>query len=263
MKHAVTPPGLATQPAPPQDRPGQPVPRNIAALLVIVRTLLAFGRRLSATLERRAAKRSFSLIAQFFGTARLAVIRARIARGILRAEALEQLLLALAAGDDLLPCEPVWRPEREPRPPALRQATGRAANRPGPSPKPEESLELPTPEQMQADVRRGAIGQAIADICRDLGVAPGLCDSGFWTRLHQSIRLYGGDFSQYEGEMLMRQIDFVAELERERIFAFDWPDPALEGTGAILGFLIGTAPVSPVLALAAARMPAAAATGPP
>ena len=107
MKHADAPPGLATQHAPSQDRSGQPVPRNIAGLLAIVRILLAFGRHLSETLERRAAKRSFSLLAQFFGTARLPVILARISRGILRAEALEQVLLSLAAGGDLLPSEPV------------------------------------------------------------------------------------------------------------------------------------------------------------
>src|SRR5487761_2756414 len=88
---------LPTPQGPQPDRAGKPVPEGIAAVLVLVRILLEYGRHLAATLEHRATARSFSVIAQFFGTAQVPAILARIARGILRATALEHVLLARAA----------------------------------------------------------------------------------------------------------------------------------------------------------------------
>src|SRR5487761_2290533 len=104
--------GLSTPQGPKPDRAGKPVPEGIAAVLVLVRILLEYGRHLAATLEHRAAARSFSVIAQFFGPARLPAILARLSRGILRAMALESVLLARAArGRDLVFFQPRWRAE--------------------------------------------------------------------------------------------------------------------------------------------------------
>ena len=96
MNNAVTSAGLSTQPDPPQDGLGKSVPPNSADILAIVHVLLAYARHLSLTLERRSTAWGFSVIAQYFGTARLPVIRARLARGILRIMALQRVLLSRA-----------------------------------------------------------------------------------------------------------------------------------------------------------------------
>src|SRR3569623_1809450 len=96
MNNAVTSAGLATQPDPPQDRCGDAVPPNTANLHAVIPILLVFARHLSLSLDSRAARWGFSVFAQFFGTARLPVIRARLARGILRIMALLRVLLSRA-----------------------------------------------------------------------------------------------------------------------------------------------------------------------
>src|ERR1700733_6042447 len=102
MSAATTTPGLATLPDPPKDRPGKPVPERIAAMLSLVAVLAEYGRHLAATIEHRAIWRGFATIAQFFGTAALPVILAHIQRGLMRAVALERMLLRRATrGRDL------------------------------------------------------------------------------------------------------------------------------------------------------------------
>src|SRR5487761_2365822 len=190
--------GLPPPPDPSQDRLTKPMPEGIAAILVIVRILLEYGRHLTDTLEHRAAARSFSVIAQFFGTARLPAILARLSRGILRAMALESVLLARAArGRDLVVFQPRWRAEPSAPPPAPQPA----AEQKPPKPVRAELPEFPTLEQLQADIRRRPIGHAIADICRDLGVSPSLCESRFNTVLYQAIAWYRGNFPKYYKEI--------------------------------------------------------------
>jgi hypothetical protein len=103
MTTATTlPAGLASLPDPATDRTGKPVPERIAAVLSIVAILAEYGRHLAETVEHRALWRGFATIAQFFGTASLPVILAHIQRGLMRAVALERMLLRRAArGRDL------------------------------------------------------------------------------------------------------------------------------------------------------------------
>ena len=193
MRDADHTAGLPPQPDPPQDRPTKPVPPNIADLLVIVRILLGYGRHLAQTLERRAAGRGFATIAQFFGTARLPVIQAQLARGLLRAVALEQVLLARAArGRDLVfytRRDPDDRPPQpaHAQPPAVRRrATPAPAGpppRPGRAPRSRQSSHPGTANGATSAAARSAT--PIADICRDLGVAPTLCDGILWNALYQ------------------------------------------------------------------------------
>src|ERR1700744_132446 len=77
--------------------PTTPPLNNIALLLHATRTLLTYGRHLIQTVHRRAPAPSFNAIAACFGTANLSTILARLNRGILRAAALERVLLARAA----------------------------------------------------------------------------------------------------------------------------------------------------------------------
>src|ERR1700691_2944321 len=92
----------ASPPDPQPDRPGRtvparPIPACIAVLLQTVRIMLGFGRHLAETAMHRSASSDFNAIAACFGTSRLHVILAHLQRGLLRATALERLLLARAA----------------------------------------------------------------------------------------------------------------------------------------------------------------------
>src|ERR1700729_479018 len=96
-----TPPG-ASPPDPPQDSPATTLPHNISVILHAVGILLDYGRHLIETVRQRAAAPNFNAIAACFGTANLATILAHLNRGILRAQALERVLLARAAtGNDI------------------------------------------------------------------------------------------------------------------------------------------------------------------
>src|SRR6476659_3908585 len=98
MQHdALTSPGPASPPDPSQVRSGPTIPERIAGLLHAVQILLGYGRHLVDTVNQRAAAPGFTTVAARFGTAKLSVILARLHCGILRAVALERVLLARAA----------------------------------------------------------------------------------------------------------------------------------------------------------------------
>ena len=129
-----------------------------ANLLGLVRRLIDYGRELAATLRRRAFTDPTSVRA-CFGTADVALILARISRGLHRANALEARLLRNADRLDAAP-----RGAASPtRPRTPRPAAGEANP---------HLVHLPTPEQIAAKVRRQPIGAVVADICRDLGILP-------------------------------------------------------------------------------------------
>jgi len=260
MPTADTTPGLPTQQGPKPDRAGKPVPEGIAAVLVLVRILLEYGRHLAETLEHRAAARSFSVIAQFFGTARVPEILARLARGILRATALEHVLLARAArGRDLIVLQPRWR--AEPAAPAPQPAPGQEP--PKRRPARAELPEFPTLEQLETEIRRRPIGHAMADICRDLGISPSLCEGRFWTALYCAIAWYRGNFAKYYKDIRGREVEFAAEWDRDGTRALDFPEQTGDGIRRILGFFIGEEPVSPFQPATPPGLPQAVATGPP
>ncbi len=73
------------------------MPARIAAMLHTVRIMLGFGRHLAETAKDRSASTDFNAIAVCFGTSRLFTILAHLQRGLLRAAALERVLLARAA----------------------------------------------------------------------------------------------------------------------------------------------------------------------
>ena len=47
---------------------------------------------------------------------------------------------------------------------------------------------MPTPEDLEAQVRRRPLGRTLVDICLDLAVVPGFCAGPFWNELFDSIR---------------------------------------------------------------------------
>jgi hypothetical protein len=151
----------------------------MAALLDLVRKLIDYGKELAATLQNDAAENPY-FSCRAFGTRDLTLILASITRGLHRATALESRLVPLAA-----------RPEKQPAAPAPVQRRPRASR---PARFRNEDLplpQLPTPEQIAAEVRRRPIGAVIADICRDLGILP---NHPLWRDLRKAIMHHGGSY---------------------------------------------------------------------
>ena len=262
MSNAHTIAGLATQPDPPTDRDSGPVPERIAPILQIALILAEYGRHLATTIQHRALRRGFATIAQFFGTATLAVILPRIHRGIMRAMALERVLLERASrGRDLVVPAPRARASLAAEPPVALDAAAQpehaAAGQPesaaGAQPEPPAALEsaaaaqsagapaappprvrrtveeepltfdnMPSMAEIEKEVRRRPFGRTVADICRDLGISPALCLGPFWTMLFDAIHFYRGSV----GNLRARH---AAAGEAARPRGLEAPEPRLPG----------------------------------
>ena len=133
-----------------------------------------------------------------FGTTDIALILARISRGLHRANALEARLLRNADRLDAAPrgASSPAQP-RAPRPaaaPSADEADARLAH-------------LPTPEQIAAEVRRQPIGAVIADICRDLGIMP---SHPLWRELQIVIISECGNFASLVKDILDQAFPIAA-----------------------------------------------------
>jgi len=271
--------GPASPPDPPQDRPASTLPPNIAAVLHILGIVLGYGRHLLDTLHLRAASPTFTLIASCFGTARLTTICAHLNRGILRATALQRVLLARAAtGRDLiiqprrirrdaaqpapadLQAEPPAAPQAEPQS-EQSTASGRKSRKPPPSGPDDPERSMPTLEELERQVRHRSIGRTMADICLDLGVMPGLCTREFWNQLFEILYYSSGrGIETLMAEKHRREQAFIQEQDKTIGSSTDWFHLKRDEIGQILGFFIGEPPVNPFAPPATA---AAHATGPP
>jgi len=203
------PPAPTTDPEPPQANTA--VPAALGRVLSLVRKLIDYGRQLAGTVHQRAAAPGFARFARPFGTADLAVIFARIADGLRRAMALEARLCQRAArGQDLAPTPVHESAVRGPR--AARQITRDAQSEPQPANHTADPrlAHLPTAEEIAAEVRRRPVGAVIADICRDLGIAPGQLDRAFWGELSHAIIVYGGSLAGFLGNLKNRLFAFGA-----------------------------------------------------
>jgi hypothetical protein len=262
-------PAPASPPDPPQDQPGKtaPVPEYIAALLYAVGILLGYGRHLLATVHRRAAAPTFPTIAAAFGTANLSTIQAHLNRGILRAMALERFLLARAAtGRDIAIVtrrtrtdEPPPAPtDTQPEQPTEQPAKPKAAPRPSLPPGWDDPvLFMPTPEDLDRQVRRRTIGRTIGEICGDLAVVPGLCTPAFWNGLFELMHYFGsrGVVVTVMKEKAHREQAFIQEQDKKLGSTLDWLQLKPDEIRQVLGFFIGEPPVDPFAG--------APATGPP
>jgi hypothetical protein len=263
-------PGPASPPDPPQDQPGEtaPVPEYIAALLYVVRILLGYGRHLRDTVHRRAAAPTFPTIAAAFGTANLSTIIAHLNRGLLRAAALQRFLLERAAtgrdidmvtrrphADEKPPASATPQPEQ----PADQPARPKVAPRPSLPPGHDDpELFMPTPQDLDRQVRRRAVGRTITEICRDLAVVPGLCTPEFWNGLFEFMHYFGGSVETLMREKTHREQTFIQEQHKKRDSTWDWLRLKRDEVRQVLGFFIGEPPVDPFGALDTAL-----ATGPP
>jgi hypothetical protein len=242
------------------------MPARIAALLHTVRILLGFGRHLAATAKDRSASPDFNSIAACYGTARLSAILAHLQRGLLRATALENVLLQRAArGRDIrftapgkratatetgptdpLPEQPAGRPATpvEPRadPPAEQPAEAAIARTAAPA-RPigwnDPELFMPTLEEFEAQVRRRSLGRTLVDICLDLAVVPGFCTGSFWNTLFDSIRWLGGSVPVLMIERTRREKAFAEEQDKKPGSNWDWLEMKRDALRRVLGFCIG------------------------
>jgi hypothetical protein len=163
--------------------------RSMSALLDLLRKLIDYGKELAATLPQRTAGNPYFAILTF-GTNDLAVILARITRGLQRASALEARLVRLAARPTRQPNPSGPTSPRTPRP--AQPAAVRAGTRPAP---------LSTEEQIAADLRR-PIGAVIADICRDLAIRP---NHPLWREIQNAIDTHGGSYIRLLKDVITRR----------------------------------------------------------
>jgi hypothetical protein len=170
------------------------MPAAIGRVLSVVRKLIDYGKQLAGTVQQRATAPGFARFAARFGTADVAAILACITNGLLRAAALEARLCQRAErGQDLRP-PPIRLPAIRAPHPARQFAPPSAPPEPERTNDPEDPrlARLPTADEIAAEVRRRPIGAVIADICRDLGIAPSDLDGAFWDELNLAIISYGG-----------------------------------------------------------------------
>ncbi len=159
-------------------------PSRSGRLLALVRALIAYGRQMAATLRDNHPTLS---------AADIGLVIRRIARGLLLAEALEARIIREAPRLDAEP---------KPRPvPAQRTAPDRARQCAARAPRPADTTEavlaalanLPTADEIAADVRRRPIGAVIADICRDIGIMP---SNRLWPEIRHLITIYRGNLAR-------------------------------------------------------------------
>jgi len=286
---ASTTAGHSSPTDPPLDWPGKFAATRIVEIIIIVGVLATYGRHLAQTLEQRAVARGFATIARFFGTVKCEIILAHIQRGLMRAVALERILMARAMrGGDLRMLAPLARSRRAPAaqeaaeggqtagaaaPETLTPAQAaaaqaadvgageRLARRIGRN-EPLTLDTMPRVEAIEAEVRRSPVGRTIAAICLDFGISPMLCNGLFWTLLFDAIGLHRGSASGLVLEVKRREARFNKE---------EWKHPGLElaeetrdGTLQMMGFCVGDPPVWPIAVVEAqGAAVAAAATGPP
>ncbi len=260
-------------PNPKQDRAGRMIPARLAALLHVVRVLLRHGRRLVETVPERAVNVEFATLAAVWGTYTLPTILIRLQRGILRAMALERYLLSRAAKGREIGF--VYQRERPPAKPPAEPPEGAkdvesASKVPGSRAKPghnesvcpprrpafdPDDLRIPTPEELDAEVRRRPFGRTILSICMDLAVIPGFCTGPFWNQISDTLMNYGGSFTTLFKFREHRETSFQKERDKKPdTWGFVWRHPAPETVRQVLGYMIGEPPTldpfDPLLATA-------------
>jgi hypothetical protein len=169
----------------------QAVPTRSAHLRNLVQAMIAFANTLVETLATPTRLAEHAVIARRFGTANIALITGRIARGLLMALALNRRLIRIARQLDKPTAAraahhtPATRTQpRAPRHPVQRApAIDSAAD--------DAALlaRLPTAEEIAERIRNRPIGRVIEDICRDLGILP---SDLLWQQLELPIIINGG-----------------------------------------------------------------------
>jgi hypothetical protein len=188
-------------------------------VLSLLRKLIDYGQELARTVQQRTAATTLLTLALQFGTGDLALILARITRGLRLANALETRLVSRPVRQDAVPAV-----VRAPPADRARRPARRAVKRP--------SLpDVPTAEEIAAALRHRPAGAVIADICRDLGIVPG---HPLWSEVMTVLVEHGGNFVS----LFLDAMDRVCAwfIDPSEVDADGWPVPLSElaaacGTG--------------------------------
>jgi hypothetical protein len=188
MGESPTPAGNTNCTDPPPDRPAASTPNRTGQLIDLVRKLMEYATGLAVTLRERIAANEISpRFNHRFGTKDIALILARITRGLLLATALEARLIARIDRKERVQPEGTTstaaprKPRTGPRKPSrVWQPDPRLAG-------------MPTEEEIAAEVRRRPVGAVLADICLDLGIVPA---DPLWRELQQAIMFNGGSLAR-------------------------------------------------------------------
>ena len=169
-------------PDPHQDQAAAAFPARTTRLRRVLGKLITHGKRLAEDLSRRPSSITVCWIAVRFGTKDLALILARITRGLRMAAALKATL----PEEREHPCSP--------RPACSAPAARKPRTRPTPLPAKNADAvlaNLPTSKQIAAQLRDRSIGDVLAEICHDLGI---LTADPFWQELEIALLENGGNF---------------------------------------------------------------------
>lgn len=220
-------PGLPLPPDAPRVRYGRPLPPATVALLIQLQVLLVYARHLLGFLAQ-VAERGFSLVARCFGSVQVAFVLTNLTRGILRAIALERVLLTRTGGEP----DPVANKPRRRMPQAARQSASHA-----PRPSADRIPGLPTLRQLEAAIRRRPVESAVDEIRHDLGVSFSLCEARFGNALRDMIATHRDSLSNVFRECLPRAAVTAGTAERQP--ACDFPPQKPDVIRYIVGWFIG------------------------
>ena len=178
-------------------------PSRSAALLQIVRTLIDIGRQRLAAIRSQPGPEETHALGCAFGTFNVALIVARILRGLRIAAALEDRVIAAAPSLDT--------------PPRARATSAPTAPRPRPKPKRPDARDdaallasVPTDQEIAEMIRRRSIGAVLVDICADLGIG---IDHPLWQELNWVIIDHHGQPEPVMARTFQRIFDARREIE--------------------------------------------------
>jgi hypothetical protein len=177
--------------------PAQPGANRVLNLL---RKLIDYGQDLVRSVQQRAAAGTLLTLALRFGTKDVALILARITRGLQLAGALEARLVSL----------PV-------RPGAVAAPADRARRTRRPKVRRPSLPDLPTAEEIAAALRHRPAAAVIADICRDLGIVP---SHPLWREVMAVLSGHGGNFVKFFKDVMGRL--FTGLRDPSAVDADEW-----------------------------------------
>ena len=179
-------------------------PSRSATLLQIVRILIDIGRQRLAAIRSQPGPEETHAIGRAFGTFNVALIVARILRGLRIAAALEDRVIAAAPSLDT--------------PPRARATLAPTAPRPRPKPKRPDARDdaallasVPTDQEIAEMIRRRSIGAVLVDICADLGIG---IDHPLWQELRWVIIDHHGTPEPVMERTFQRIFDARREIEQ-------------------------------------------------
>lgn len=208
-------------PAQPDETAATITPTRSGCLVNLIRKLIDCGNRVLALLQQPDATGNLEYIRRgmAFGTRDIALIIARITRGLMRASALEQRVTNNAAHIDRIrraaphrtaraPAQPTRRPAAQRRPSATETARALLAR-------------MPTEEEIAAEIRRRPIGEVIAEICSDLGITS---RHPLWREIREAVSEHGGRFLGLFNDLKERTILLDGMTPEERLLPIGPPD---------------------------------------